>query len=172
MNYLNNKENLKEFALELYKIMVEYGTPVFMCVGSDKFVCDSLGPIVAEKLRHEHKINAYVYGGVDYNINSNNLMQVLNYIDTIHEGQHIIVIDATVGDNVGQIVITNGTIAGMGKCLPIRKIGKTSILGVIGNRCLEFNLHSTRLGNVLSLADFISKGCTMALYAYEKFGEV
>ena len=168
MNYQNNRQSLKEFALEIYKIMRDKGLPIFLCVGSDKFVCDSLGPIVAEKLRHEYKIESFVYGGIDYNINAINLMEVVNYIDTIHEGRHVILIDATFGENIGQIVVNDGAFAGMGKCLPIKKIGGTSILGVIGNKGRKFNLNSTRLGNVINIADFISKGCAMAYFVYCK----
>lgn len=159
-----NNEDLKRFALELLRNLRKDKWPVFLCVGSDKFVCDSLAPIVAEILRKKYNINAYVYGGLDYNINANNLMEAVNYIETEHPRSTLILIDATLGDEVGQIRLSNGSFAGLGRRLPIKKVGQLSILGVVGKRTKNFDLNSTRLRLVTDLAQFISKGCAMAVW--------
>jgi len=166
MYFEPQKNNLMEFSATLYRYFLNKEKPVFLCVGSDKFVADSLGPIVAEMLKKQYNIDTYVYGGIDYNVNANNLMQVVNYVETIHSQNPIVVIDATLGPNVGQVVINEGVFAGLGKCIPTCKIGQLSILGVVERKVAKFNLNSTRLHTVIKMAEFISLGCYIA---FEKF---
>ena len=159
---LDNIE-IKNFSLEILRRLKPKVRPVFMCVGSDKFICDSLAPIVSEMLTNKYNINAYVYGGLDYNINANNLMQAYNYIETEHPYSQIILIDATLGNQIGKVVISEGGFGALGRELPIKKIGNFSILGVVGHKHKDFNLNSTKLKIVLDMAKFISKGIAMAL---------
>lgn len=163
-----NRDELKKFAYSVFCKLNGKAKPVFLCVGSDKFVCDSLAPIVGEILIKKYNINAYVYGSLDYNINANNLTLAMNYIETQHPGSQIILIDATLGDNVGKVVVSNGSFAGLGKILPIKKIGDFSILGVVGRKSKNFDLNSTRLNLVVSLSKFIAKGIALATYV-DKF---
>lgn len=160
----NSREDLKNFAYTLMCKIRRDNYPVFLCVGSDKFVCDSMAPIVAELLKKKYNIKAYVYGGLDYNINANNLMEAVNYIETEHPNSTIVLIDATLGGSVGKIRLTEGSFAGLGRQLPIKKIGQLSILGVVGRNTKNFDLNSTRLKVVTDLAEFISKGCAMAVW--------
>lgn len=161
--YKLSDEDCKKFALELYGKLRKDIRPVFLCVGSDKFVCDSMAPIVGEMLTKKYNINAYVYGGLDYNINANNLITAVNYIESEHPYSQIILIDATLGDDVGSVEITSGTFAGLGRVLPIKKIGTFSILGVVGEKGKNFNLNTTSLSVVYSLSKFIAKGIAMAI---------
>jgi putative sporulation protein YyaC len=163
-----DKQKLFNFSYVVYSKIKALGKPVFLCVGSDKWVCDSFGPIVAEKLKHEYNIDAYVYGGLDYNVNANNLIEVVNYIETVHGDLPIILIDATLGDDVGSVQVKDGVFAGMGKVLPMRKIGALSILGVVGRAGRDFNLNSTRLQVVLELCQFVSLGCFLALSKFQE----
>lgn len=148
----------KEFVYSLLNKLRGKEMPIFLCVGSDKFVCDSLAPIVAEMLTKKYNIPTYVYGGLDYNINATNLVQAVNYISTIHPYNPIVLIDATLDDNVGKVKLTTGGYPGMGRIIPLRKIGDLSILGVVGKKYKNFDLNSTKLGVVLNLAKFISVG--------------
>lgn len=161
--YNCNDEDCKKFALELYGKLRKDIRPVFLCVGSDKFVCDSMAPIVGEMLTKKYNINAFVYGGLDFNINSHNLITAVNYIESEHPYSQIILIDATLGNDVGSVELTSGTFAGMGRLLPIKKIGTFSILGIVGKKEKSFNLNSTSLNVVYSLSKFISKGIAMAM---------
>ena len=163
MIYDNNGESLFKFAYDLRERLQGEKTPVFLCVGSDKSVCDSLAPMVAEMLKKEYNIGAYVYGGLKYNINASNLMEAVNYIESVHGDRDIILIDATVGNDVGKIKLTEGSYAGMGKCLPIRKIGILSILGVVARGNADFRLNTVKLGCVVALSRFIAKGCYLAV---------
>ena len=156
-----SEKSLKQFGLSLLQKLRKYEMPIFLCVGSDKYVCDSLAPIISEMLTKKYNIPAYVYGGLDYNINANNLIQALSYIETEHPNNPKVLIDATLGDNVGKVILTSGSYAGMGKVLPIKKIGNFSILGVVNHKYKTFDLNSTKLKAVLEIAKFISKGIAM-----------
>ena len=155
--------NLKKFAYDIYTRLDDEKKTVFLCVGSDKFVCDSLGPIIGEKLIKKYNVEAYVYGNLDYNINAQNLNSAINYIEIEHSPCQIILIDATLNENVGNAIVSEGSFAGMGKLLPIRKIGNFSILGVVGKKTKTFDLNATKLKIVLDLSNFISKGIAMAV---------
>lgn len=152
---LNDEKN---FAISLLEKLRGKEMPVFLCVGSDKFVCDSLAPIVAEMLTKKYNIPAYVYGGLDYNINAANLTEAVNYIETMHPRNPLVLIDATLDDNVGRVKLTTGGFAGMGRLIPMKRIGDISILGIVGKKYKEFDLNSTKLGIVMKLAKFISLG--------------
>lgn len=164
----NNREDLKKFAYELLRNLRKGEYPVFLCVGSDKYVCDSLAPMVAEMLKKKYNVQAYVYGGLDYNINAQNLTEAVNYVETEHPHSTIVLVDATLGDNVGKVCLSNGSFAGLGRALPIRKIGQISVLGVVGKRGRNFDLNSTRLKVITDLAQFIAKGCAMAVWGLMK----
>lgn len=152
---LNSQKN---FAYSLLNKLRGKEMPIFLCVGSDRFVCDSLAPIVAEMLTKKYNIPAYVYGGLDYNINATNLIEAVNYIETIHPNNPLVLIDATLGENVGEIRLTTGGFPGLGRIVPLKKIGDISILGVVGKNHKNFDLNSTRLNVVMKLANFISLG--------------
>lgn len=169
--YSTDAVSIKDFAYDILKRLHLGRKPVFLCVGSDKFVCDLLAPIVSEMLTKKYNIDAYVYGGLDYNINAHNLAQAINYVETEHPHSQIILVDATLGDNVGNVIITTGSFAGLGKVLPIRKIGNFSILGVVNKKVKTFDLNSTRLKLVLDEARFISKGIAMAVAEHANLGE-
>lgn len=164
MEYLKSKEDLFEFSYELLNKIKNSGKePVFLCVGSDKYVADSLAPIVAEILKKEYNLKSFVYGGLDYNVNGTNLMECVSYIETIHPDNMIIVIDATLDKNIGDVYIREGCFAGMGNCLPIKKLGAISILGVVGRKVANFNLNSIRLKVIMDMARFIALGCYLAV---------
>ena len=137
--------------------------PVFMCIGSDKYIADSLGPMIGEILKRKYNIQAYIYGNLDYNINATNLVACYNYIKTIHPQSQIIAIDATLGDNIGEIIIGDGAYAGMGKNLPLQKYGDWSILGVVAQPCSDFRLNSVRLQTIVLLSEIISCALNIAL---------
>lgn len=160
---------LKEFSLEVYNKLDLSCEPVFLCVGSDRVIADSLAPIIGEILVNKYNIPAYVYGGLDYNVNGNNLSFVINYIESVHPRSQLILIDATLSDSIGSVIVTNGSFAGLGKILPIKKLGNFSILGVVGKKGKTFMLNTTRLQMIKSMADFMAKGIAMAISVKERF---
>lgn len=168
MLYKTNDSELLKFGYEVYTKIKGKAKPVFLCVGSDKFVIDCLAPIVAEKLKHKYNISAFVYGGLEYNVNRTNVVEVLRYISVVHSDSSIVLIDATLDSEVGCVKVSNGAVVGLGNCLPNCKIGDLSILGVVGRRVAKIDLNSTRLRYIVDMAEFISKGCFLAVNRLEK----
>ena len=167
LHFKCDRSGLKAFGLELFRRIKKHGEPVFLCVGTDKVVCDSLAPIVAEILREKYSINSYIYGGLQNIIHAQNLMEAVRYLEAFHADKFIVLIDATVGANVGEIVVTDGAYAGMGNTLPMKKVGDMSILGVVGST-KRFDLYSTRLGSVVRLARYIAMGIATYLNAIKE----
>ncbi len=161
--YLSTTGKLKPLAYEIYQNIKKGYKPIFICVGSDRVIADSLAPLIAEKLKKKYSVPAYVYGGLDYPITAINLSEVINYIDIEHEDSIKVVIDATLGDTLGEVIVTKGVYAGLGKILPVKRLGDFSILGVVGRRGGDFTLKSVRLGVVDRLSEFIAKAIAMAL---------
>ena len=164
--FLVNGGNIKDLAYEIYKNLDKNRRPVFVCVGSDRFVCDSLAPIVAEYLRGTYNISAFVYGGLDYNITAENLSSAMNYITTEHSREQIVLIDAAVGENLGEIMVTRSSYPALGRALPITSPADFSVLGVVGCKSADFNLNSTRLRVVVDMAKTISKAVAMAMSVF------
>lgn len=157
-------DKLKSLAYEIYKHLDKNREQVFVCIGCDKYVCDSLAPIVAEYLKNRYNIRAYVYGGLGYNITASNLVTALNFITTQHPKSQVIVVDAMLGEKIGDIKIKNGCYPAGGRVLPVTKSGDFSLLGVVGKKSGDFNLNSTRLQCILDMAGVMAKAIAMAMY--------
>ena len=161
--YGQSDEEIKAFAYDIFSRLKGNKMPVFLCVGCDKYVCDSLAPIIAEILKYHYNIPAYIYGGLDYNINARNLMQALHYIEVEHPLSQVVLIDATLGQDIGKILVTESSFAGMGRVLPIRRLGDFSILGVVAARAKELRLNATKMKIVSDLAHSMARGIAMAV---------
>ena len=161
--FLVKASNIKELALEIYRNIDRTREPIFVCVGSDKFVCDSVAPIVAEYLKNKYNIRALVYGGLDYNITADNLTFTLNYISTQHPNGQVILIDAALGERLGEIKVTTDAFPALGRTLPNVSSADFFILATVGKRTADFNLNSTRLKVIVDMAKTIAKSVAMAM---------
>ncbi len=113
---------------------------VYLCIGTDKVVSDSLGPRVGTILQNKMKKPIFVYGIEQNNIDALNLCSAHNLIRLLHPNKRIVVIDAAVGniDEVGSIQTYKGSLvpgAATNKNLP--NVGDYSILGVVSLRGLQ-----------------------------------
>lgn len=159
-----DNDKLKDLAYKIYKHLDRNKEQVFVCIGCDKYVCDSLAPIVAEYLKNKYNIGAYVYGGLGYNITASNLVTALNFITTQHPKSQVIVVDAMLGEKMGEIKVLEGCYPAGGRVLPVSKSGDFSLLGVVGKKSGDFNLNSTRLQYILDMAGVMAKAIAMAMY--------
>lgn len=138
---------------------------VILCIGTDKCIGDSLGPIVGDMLsKMVNRIN--VYGTLKNPIHAINLEENIRYIKRKHPYSNIIAVDACLGakDNIGKISIKKSPIypgKGVGKVLP--PVGDISIIGIID----AFDIipeHNTRLGFVFEMAEVIAISLHRAFY--------
>lgn len=138
--------------------------PLFICIGSDLVLGDSLGPLVGTFLKR-NKLETYVYGTLNMPITAKEVEYAKTYIKQMHPASLIIAIDAAVGagDDIGLIKVQNrGLKPGLGVNKNLGVIGDLSIVGVVASKSLQnYNLFNlTRLNLVFRMAEAISSGIT------------
>lgn len=135
-------------------------TPVFLCIGSDRYVGDSLGPLVGTMLE-ESGFSFPVYGTLAEPIHAFNLKGTLKEIRKQYKKPFIIGIDALVGEKeeVGHVIFKEGPLTpgkALEKILP--QVGDCHFVGVVNYidplPASQF-LNDTRLYTVMTLAKAI-----------------
>ncbi len=144
--------------------------PVFICIGSDLVLGDSLGPLIGTKLK-EDKISTYLYGTLSFPVTAKEVECASNYLKLLHPDSIIISIDAAVGnsDDVGLIKVSNkGVKPGLGVKKNLNVVGDASIIGIVAERSdKNYNLFNmTRLNLVYKMAEQITKGIKLYLEQY------
>ena len=130
---------------------------VFLCIGTDKIIGDSFGPIVGHYLKKSRYI---VYGDLQKTVNGTNLKKYIEEIYSTHNSPYIIVLDSALGqyDIVNKIVVgKGGIIPGSALKKKNKLIGDLYINAIVGenaNQNLE-QLKSVTLYNVLSLSNTV-----------------
>jgi len=109
------------------------GTPVILCIGTDRSTGDALGPLVGTMLS-QHSLRAAVYGTLKSPVHATNLQETLASVYREQENPLIIAVDACLGklENVGYILLGSGPLkpgAGVNKDLP--PVGDIHFTGVV-----------------------------------------
>ena len=172
--YLKTNEEQDEKAIELLGLKIgeiirqssrQNSDIVFLCIGSDRYVGDSLGPLVGSMLK-ESQVPFRVYGTLKDPIHAFNLKDVLMDIKKQMKKPLIISIDASLGskDEVGYILFKEGSLTpgtALRKMLP--KVGDYHFVGIVNYidplPTSQF-LNDTRLYTVMNLAKTIVKVIT------------
>ena len=160
----------KELAyVELAQFLKDYidDNTIIICIGTDRCIGDSLGPIVGSML-----INKFfpltVYGTIKTPIHALNLENQLKLIKEQHSNNNIIAIYACLGDDSsrGEMQVRTQPISpgkGVGKTLP--DVGNISIIGIVDScdNTEFFTNKSTRLDLIIDMSSVI---VNTILYAY------
>lgn len=164
----NDKYNnfVHEFSSKLYNLKMEipFSDYIFLCVGSDKIIGDSYGPLVGEKLKNCFKNmynNIEIYGTLEEPVSAINLEAKLKEIYKKYKHPCIIAIDSALGsqDKIGTIVVSNTKMqCGKGTNKGMLYVGDISIKGIVAKnyKMSKYNfttLQNTSLGEVMKLAD-------------------
>ncbi len=136
--------------------------PVFICIGSDLVLGDSLGPLVGTLLKKKN-IQSYVYGTLNFPITAKEVEYARTYLKQMHPASISVAIDAAVGneEDVGLIrVINKGLKPGLGVDKNLGIVGDISIVGIVASKSLKnYNLFNlTRLNLVYKMAEKIANG--------------
>lgn len=155
-------------ALKVGHYLYEYidKNTAIVCIGTDKCIIDSLGPLIGTMLTKE---NLYmdIYGTLDKPVHA---MNIGEYIKTIKgKGyKNILAIDACLSTkrNQGVIEVREGPITpgkGIGKLLP--EIGNVSIIGIVDSSDKDFQnlIHDTRLSFIYEMSEVIRNGILTAV---------
>ena len=110
--------------------------PVFICIGSDRHLLDSFGPLTGTMLQ-TCAPGLSVYGTLDHPLHAGNLLSGLKQARQQHAGKMIVAIDASVGreEEIGWLQIRQGGLVpgkAMAKNLPT--VGQMAITGVVDVR--------------------------------------
>ena len=160
-------KNKNIMAISLVNALLEYHEkPVFLCVGSDKVIGDSVGVLVGELLSKKYQINGYVYGNLDNCVTARNLDNTIYEIKKTHPYSPIVVVDGVLGETheIGSVkyypypsipggVYNKGTL-----------VGDYSILGVVDVKGIDSLslIKSVKLTNVIKMAEFIAESIVRA----------
>ena len=143
------------------------GKFILLCIGTDRYIGDCLGPLVGSMLE-KMNLECPIYGTLENPIHAVNLKKQLTYLECTYPNYKIIALDACLGteDNVGSIQLRNGCLfpgKGVGKKLPA--VGDISIVGIVDSCDHEefFFMHNIRLNLVMKMAEVMSKGIYEAL---------
>ena len=73
---------------------MKQGTPVILCIGSDKIAGDRVGPIVGDILKNRLNARCFVYGATGKSVNGRNVQDFLELIKCAHPESPVIAVDA------------------------------------------------------------------------------
>jgi putative sporulation protein YyaC len=173
-SYYVSSNRTDEKAIELFalkiKEMIQQPTRddqdiVFLCIGSDRYIGDSVGPLVGTMLK-ENQIPFHVYGTLEEPVHAFNLKGMLKEIHKQVKNPLIISIDASIGDKkeVGHVIFKEGPLSpgkALEKMLP--EVGDYHFVGIVNYvdplPSSQF-LNDTRLLTVINLAKTIVKVIT------------
>ena len=160
----NSYLRISEFLCnELSHIISSRRTIIILCIGTDRCIGDSLGPIIGYKLKHLKSKNLYIYGSLNAPIHAKNINDIINKINNNFLDPYIIAIDACLGSSkdIGKVIIKDSPIfPGLALNKGLSPVGNLSITGIVNIASnYEFTvLQNTRLNTVMSLADCIHMG--------------
>lgn len=145
---------------------------LILCIGTDKCIGDSLGPIIGELLE-KRGVSIPYYGTLKRPVTALNISKVIKEIKMKHYNKSIIVIDASLGRerDIGFIHVRKGSTKpgiGVGKSLPC--LGDVSIIGVVDNlKRGNESLHTIRLNFIMRMAEVISDAIINAYCIKEEY---
>lgn len=159
-----------------HKVVGNYSSLIFLCIGDSGTIGDRLGPQVgttlSKLLSDECLKNVYIYGNMKNTVNCNNYEHTLENIYSDYLDPLIVAIDAALGEmeHVDTISVSNKNLQpakGVGKDLP--PVGDLSILGYVDYKNNpRLNLNKIPQCNVDKMVNIITHGITDTLYEFKR----
>ena len=109
---------MKEFEQEMQSMKNDFSDLVFLCIGTDKVIGDSIGPIVGSSLKEIESNTIHVFGDGGKKQHFLNIKNTLENIYSLYSNPFLITIDAALSSkkSKGEIVLEKGYIK-IGKAL-------------------------------------------------------
>ncbi len=173
MAHYRETDSQEKIQNQLIFLLKKKGFPirplVMLCIGSDRYTGDALGPLIGSHLL-EHT-DSIVYGTLDFPVHAGNLVETVQMIQCRHEESLIIAVDACLGkaNEIGNIEVWEGGIeAGIAVGHRLPSVGDISIIGVVnsGGKIGYLDLQNTPLSTVMKLSRVISSALEGALQHY------
>ena len=159
--YVDNCYSKKIISQKLYDICSIKSDIVFVFIGTDANIGDSLGPICGN-LTGFSGSNCLFYGDLTNTITAKDVPYLVNFIKNSHPSSFIVTVDAALGDvtDIGTIKICQrGIKPGLGVNKDLPAVGDAAIISVVGEKKPDGTLNTVlRLGAVYKIAKTISDG--------------
>jgi putative sporulation protein YyaC len=139
-HYLDKKSVpfISELLVKHYARQPVYSEIVMICIGTNRYSGDALGPLVGSRLseRLEGHPHIHIYGTLDKPVHALNLQKTLSHLAAMHKQAYIIAVDACLGQfyKIGTLQLVEEPLqpgASLNKQLP--PIGHIHIKGIINN---------------------------------------
>ncbi|MGE5633127.1 MAG: spore protease YyaC [Caulobacteraceae bacterium] len=151
------------------------GKCVILCIGTDRFIGDCLGPLTGTLLS-KLNLSCPVVGTLENPVHAINLRKTISHIKANYRNFRILAVDACLGNeqSIGYIQVREGSIQpgrGVGKKLSL--VGDFSIVGIVDEVSASesykyenyFRINNVRLSLVMKMAETIAKGVYSAFQA-------
>ena len=118
---------------------LEISKLIFLCIGTDRVIGDSFGPLVGYKLKYlfRNEENIKVIGDLNNIICTHNISRIIKEINNRYPDSFLIAIDAALSNrnSIGKIIISDKSI-NVGSCFNRNNIqvGDMSIKGIVSKR--------------------------------------
>jgi len=187
---LKENKEYKRFVWEFSNILnrnKQNKNIIFLCIGTNKVIGDSIGPIVGTNLKKDLKNNLKFKGNLNFdnnikiigdmsnNISYNNIEDNIKNLKNTSKDNFVIVIDSALSseNNIGKIFVHN---RGLKYAESLKRnneiIGDMSIKAVVGkntqNRFKNFKiLKNISFQRVITMSNIVSKGIIDAMCLVE-----
>lgn len=107
---------------------------VYLCIGSDKLVFDSLGPMTGSMLKNCSRFKHFVYGTMSEPVTALQVEMAIRFIRRFHVGAEVTVVDSAVGkrEEIGKIKrFDRGLRPALGIDKEMTVVGDKSIMGIV-----------------------------------------
>ena len=147
---------------------------IVICIGSDRYTGDSLGPLVGSHLKESSE--CIVYGSLEGPVHAGNLVETIEKIRYQYYNPLVIAVDACLGkiNEIGNIEIWEGSLqAGIAVGNKLPSVGNISIIGVVngGGMVGYHELQTAPLSNVMKLSKIIGNVLSKVIAAVNSNGQ-
>ena len=160
---------VKDFSVILRKKVqdLEISKLIFLCIGTDKIIGDSFGPLVGYKLKNLFygENNIKVIGDLENTVNAKNVIKIMDSIKNTHETYFLIAIDAAISNKIeiGRIVVSNSKMNVGGNFNKEIYVGDVSIKGIVSRNLINPScnfrlLQNVPLNTIMNMADCVAQG--------------
>lgn len=143
---------------------------ILLCIGTDRSIGDSLGPLVGSYISQEETGGYTLLGTLDNPVHAGNLVESMDWIEANFRQPLVIAVDACLGrmESIGMLTVSKGSLrpgAGVNKSLPA--VGNLHLTGVVnvGGFMEYFVLQNTRLSLVMRMAKVAAAGIAQGVKA-------
>ena len=159
---------VQEFEEKMTRLYTKenYSNLIFLCIGTNKVIGDSVGPIVGNELKSMENNFVQIYGTMDNTLNFINAREIIKELYYNFDNPFLVTIDAALSEikKRGDIVVSEGYIK-IGKALQksICFYSNINIKCVVGKSYLEKEknvkeLKSVKIEETMEIANVVSSG--------------